>query len=850
MYCAEDFSKKPKHYVLDMFPYPSGEGLHVGHVEGYTATDVVSRYLRMRGKNVLHPMGWDAFGLPAENFAISNKMHPSVAVARNIGRFKQQLKQLGFSYDWTREINTTDPEYYRWTQWIFLQLFKKGLAYQKEAPINFCPQDGTGLSDEEVEDGCCVRCGTQVERKHMRQWMLKITDYADRLLEDLDLVEWPENIKEMQRNWIGKSQGTEAIFRVRGLGDRGQAFDLPVFTTRADTLFGATYVVLAPEHPLLTDPRLVISNQAEVGLYIEQAQQKTDLERQEHQKSGIRVEGITAINPVNDEEIPVLVADYVLGYYGTGAIMAVPAHDARDFAFAQEHDLPIREVVTPDGKARKNLDEAFIEDGILVNSGEFSNLSSQDARKKIITHLAQKGLAKKIVHYKLRDWIFSRQRYWGEPIPLVFCEQCKTRAEIQSSKSKVQNNGFSDGIPNSKFQIPNSEFTKGELINPGWVAVPEEQLPVKLPDVESYAPPGTGESPLALIAVWVETTCPKCGGVARRETHTMPQWAGSCWYYLAYLIGGQGSGYRGQKYEWDEKKIKYWMEPEGVDMYVGGAEHAVLHLLYARFWHKFLYDIGAVSTKEPFYKLKNQGLILGPDGQKMSKSRGNVINPDDVIEQYGADTLRIYELFMGPLEDAKPWDTKGIIGVWRFLNKVWSLVNKEDAGHQETKNPNAQVPMTNKPLNTLTHKTIKKVTGDIERFRFNTAISALMEYVNFLGNQSLVTSHQLRVLVLLLAPFAPHLAEELWQEALKREGSAHEQAWPKYDESALEGGEVTIAVQVNGKTRGQVRVRKGATEQEAKNAAEINPAVARHLQGRTIKRIFFVPDRLMNIVVS
>ena len=844
MYRAVDFDRKPKAYVLDMFPYPSGEGLHVGHVEGYTATDVVSRYLRMRGKNVLHPMGWDAFGLPAENYAIQNKIHPRESVARNVERFKTQLRRLGFSYDWTREINTTDPAYYRWTQWIFLQLFNKGLAYQKEAPINFCPQDGTGLADEEVENGCCVRCGTQVERRMMRQWMLKITAYADRLLEDLDLLEWPENIKEMQRNWIGKSIGSEIMFRLtsrrttqNGDAEPRRTFDLPVFTTRADTLFGATYVVLAPEHSLLSNQELAINNRAEIDLYIEQAKQKTDVERQEHTKSGLRLEGIAARNPVNGEEVSVLVADYVLGHYGTGAIMAVPAHDERDFAFAAEHDLPIIEVVTPSAKASEKLGEAFIEDGILVNSGEFSNLSSAEARKKITAWLAKKNLAKEAVHYKLRDWIFSRQRYWGEPIPLVFCEECKTRAEIR-----------------------NPEFSEGELINPGWVAVPEEQLPVKLPDVESYAPPGTGESPLANVTDWVSTTCPKCKGPARRETHTMPQWAGSCWYYLAFAMRGMPNAQAPiSKYEWNKEKIKYWMEPDGVDLYMGGAEHAVLHLLYARFWHKFLYDIDAISTTEPFHKLKNQGLILGPDGQKMSKSRGNVINPDDVIEQYGADTLRMYELFLGPLEDAKPWDTKGIIGVFRFLNKVYTLVSQnnaeQDAEQRRTILRGSALGSRKAGVqrsfasDSLMHKTIKKVTEDIERFRFNTAVSALMEYVNALSGLQ-PTNYQLQTLVLLLAPFAPHVAEELWQEALGKKESVHEQSWPQYDESALEEEEVMIAVQVNGKTRGQVTVRRGATEQEAKTAAEKEPAVVRHLQGKAVQRVIFVPDKLINLVVG
>jgi leucyl-tRNA synthetase len=847
MYRAPDFPKKKKRYVLDMFPYPSGEGLHVGHVEGYTATDVISRYFRMRGEDVLHPMGWDAFGLPAENYAIQTKTHPTFVVERNIARFREQLKRMGFSYDWSREINTTDPAYYRWTQWIFLKLFERGLAYEAEAPINFCPKDKTGLANEEVVDGKCDRCGTVVERRMLRQWMLKITAYAERLLSGLDELSWPERIKEMQRNWIGRSEGAEVLFEIVPHGEsnaeRGKPYDLWVFTTRPDTLFGATYVVLAPEHPFiegaLQNPQSPILNLNDVRSYVEKAKQKSELERQggESEKSGVRLEGVVAINPVNDAKLPVFVADYVLGHYGTGAIMAVPAHDERDFAFAKRYGLPVTIVICPHEpeKTCPILTEAYLGEGHLVGSGQFDGMPSEEARDAIVAWLAKQGKAKKVTHYKLRDWIFSRQRFWGEPIPLVFCERCRERAEA------IRASGVESG---------NSGFSKGELLNPGWIAVPEDELPVTLPDVEHYEPTGTGESPLATITDWVQTTCPKCGGPAKRETNTMPQWAGSCWYYLRFI-----DPHNDERFVNAERE-RAWMP---VDLYVGGAEHAVLHLLYARFWHMVLYDEGLVSTQEPFARLVNQGIILGPDNQKMSKSRGNIINPDEVIEAYGADTLRLYELFMGPLESEKPWDTRGIIGIWRFLNKVYAFAVKTHA--QEDTEQRRRVPPrsplsgggvqrgSTNDIERMRHRVIKKVTEDIEAMKFNTALSALMEYLNELSKHNAPRESDIETLLLLLAPFAPHLAEELWHTSLNRTRSIHEERWPSYDPTMVVEENVTIAIQVNGKLRGEIAIRRGATEDEVRSLAENNSNIARYLSEGTILKVIFVPDRLMNFVV-
>lgn len=765
---------RPAVYVLDMFPYPSGAGLHVGHPEGYTATDIYCRYLRMTGHNVLHPMGWDAFGLPAEQYALETGIHPRVSTERNIARFRQQIKSLGFSYDWEREIDTTDPRYYKWTQWIFLQLFKRGLAYMADVPVNWCPALGTVLANEEVVNGVSERGGHPVIRRPMRQWMLRITAYAERLLNDLDLLDWPEPLKLMQRNWIGRSEGAEVYFDADG--ER-----IAVFTTRPDTLFGATYMVLAPEHPLvekLTTP----SQRAAVAAYREQAARKSDLERTDlaKEKTGVFT-GAYAVNPVNQQRIPVWVADYVLASYGTGAIMCVPGHDQRDWEFARAYNLPIVEVITG-GDITTAAHEG---DGTLVNSGFLNGLDVARAKDAMIAWLEEHGLGRRKVNYKLRDWLFSRQRYWGEPIPIVHCAAC------------------------------------------GAVPVPEDQLPVTLPELERYQPTGTGESPLALATDWVNTTCPTCGGPARRETNTMPQWAGSSWYYLRYIDPHNDTMLV------DPEKERYWMP---VDVYVGGAEHAVLHLLYARFWHKVLYDIGVVSTPEPFMKLINQGMILGEDGEKMSKSRGNVINPDDVVRDYGADTLRMYEMFMGPLEQVKPWNMRGVEGVYRFLQKVWRLALRPHAP--------AQDPV----LERLRHKTLKKVTDDIVGFRFNTAISAMMIFVNEALERG-ATRADVETLLLMLAPFAPHLAEELWH----RYGHTTlicQERWPAYDPALIEDEEVEIVVQVNGKLRGRVRLPKGTAEPEAVAAARAQHDIAKWLATGVVRKTIFVPDKLINFVIS
>jgi len=800
---VEDFSKKPKFYCLDMFPYPSAEGLHVGHPRGYIATDIFSHLIRRNGFNVLHPMGWDAFGLPAENYAIKTGIHPEISTRKNIRNFKRQIKSLGLSYDWSREVNTTDPEYYKFTQWIFLKLFEKGLAYEATLPINFCPSCKTGLANEEVIEGKCERCGTEVTRKDLRQWVLKITAYAERLLKDLDLLDWPEEIKEMQRNWIGRSEDWEIKFEIKNL-----KLEIPVFTTRADTLFGCTYLVLAPENPIIEKLKDQIRNYKFVKDYIKNSKKKTERERIAKEKTGIEIKGVKAINPVNDRQISIWVADYVLPHYGTGAIMAVPCHDQRDFDFARKYNLPMVEVIKPEIE-RKELPReaplvtaggrflrAYEGEGTLINSQRFDGMKSEEAKEKIGEWLAKKNLAKKAVYYKLRDWIFSRQRYWGEPIPIIDCQKC------------------------------------------GKVPLSEKDLPLKLPRVEKYQPTGTGESPLAAIKEWVNTKCPKCGGRAKRETNTMPQWAGSCWYYLRYLDS------KNKKEIFDKEKAKYWLP---VDLYVGGAEHAVLHLLYARFWHKFLYDLGLVSTKEPFLKLRNVGLILAPDGQKMSKSRGNVIPPDPIIEKHGADSFRLYEMFMGPFSEAIAWDIKGITGTKRFLEKVWKLFEKAKSVISTEED---------KEIEKLIHKTIKKVTEDIENFRFNTAISALMILVNELQNRNYGIWH-LKTLISLLAPFAPHFCEELWQthfvkiRNLKFEirNSIHNQPWPKYDPKLVKEEMIILVIQVNGKVRDKIEVEASISEEKAKEIALSREKIQKWISGKEVKKVIFVPGKLINIVL-
>ena len=818
-------ASRPKYYVLDMFPYPSGQGLHVGHPEGYTASDIVARYKRMKGFNVLHPFGWDAFGLPAEQHAIKTGTDPAETTSRNIANMRRQTKSLGFSYDWDREIATTDPEYYKWTQWIFLKLFnsyfderqqKAGpieqlpipqglseqerrrfvdghrLAYQADVAVNWCPALGTVLANEEVVGGVSERGGHPVIRRPMRQWMLRITKYADRLLEDLAEVDWTESIKKLQVDWIGKSVGAEVCFKI----DRYDQ-DIWVFTTRPDTLFGATYMVIAPEHSLVDVITTPAQKEAVWG-YCEAAARKSDLDRTDlaKEKTGVFT-GAFAINPVNNEKMPVWTSDYVLISYGTGAIMAVPAHDDRDFEFAKKFDLPIIPVVEPpdpqDAERVRRSELCFTGNGRAINSGPFSGLPTPEFKEKITAWLAERGQGKKAVNYKLRDWLFSRQRYWGEPFPILHTED-------------------------------------GRIIG-----LSEDELPLQLPEVEDYRPPGTGESPLAKAADWVNVTLPD-GTKAQRETNTMPQWAGSCWYYLRYL--DPKNSQRG----WDPAKEKYWMS---VDLYIGGAEHAVLHLLYSRFWHKFLYDLGYVSTKEPFRKLVNQGMILGEDGQKMSKSRGNVVNPDQVIAECGADSMRLYEMFLGPLEAMKPWSMQGVQGVSRFLQKTWRMVVDEETGGVASAVKDAG---PDEETVRLFHQTIRKVGGDVETFGFNTAISAMMIFVNHLARQEVRPRSVVEPFVLLLAPFAPHIAEELWQRLGHNESLAC-QPWPRYDEELAKERQVELAVQVNGKVRDRIVVPAEWDEEQTKGLALAGEKVIAALAGKTPKKVIVVKGRLVSIVV-
>jgi len=778
---------KDKYYILDMFPYPSGAGLHVGHPLGYTATDIVARYKRMRGFNVLHPMGWDAFGLPAEQHAIQTGTHPANTTAKNVENFRRQIKRLGFSYDWDREINTTDPRYYKWTQWIFLQLYKKGLAYEAEVPVNWCPALGTVLANEEVIDGKSERGGHPVYRVPMRQWMLKITAYAESLLSGLDDLDWPEHIKELQRNWIGRSEGAEVRFELPDIGE-----SVTVFTTRPDTLFGATYMVLAPEHPLV-EKLTTDKNKETVKKYVEQAIRKSDLDRSEltKEKTGVFL-GSYAVNPVNNERIPIWISDYVLMTYGTGAIMAVPAHDQRDWEFARKFNLPIREVVQG-GDIDK---EAYtdIDDGVIVNSSTPDNsfsingLKARDAIKKITAWLEETGKGEKVVRYKLRDWLFSRQRYWGEPIPIIH-------------------------------------------VNGKTIPLDEKDLPLLLPEVEDFQPSGDGKSPLAKVREWVEVTIPETGEKGYRETNTMPQWAGSCWYYLRFTDP------RNEEKAWDSAKERYWMP---VDLYIGGQEHAVLHLLYARFWHHVLYDLGYVSTKEPFKKLFNQGMILGEDGSKMSKSRGNVINPDDVIEIYGADSMRLYEMFMGPLEKAKPWRTKGLQGCFRFVNKVWDIYSKA-----ADKISDSEPDETTKRL---LHQTIKKVTEDIEGLRFNTAISQMMIFANHLQKLTKLNRHVLHTFLKLMNPFIPHLSEELNEHLGYNEILAY-QEWPGYDPELAKEKQITIAIQVNGKHRANIQVNDQESKEVILEKAKSEQKIIKYLKGKEIIKEIYVEKRLVNFVI-
>lgn len=774
---------QPKFYALDMFPYPSGAGLHVGHPEGYTATDILSRLKRMQGYNVLHPMGWDAFGLPAEQYALDTGNDPAEFTEQNINNFRRQIKSLGFSYDWDREINTTDPQYYKWTQWIFLQLYKKGLAYIDEVAVNWCPALGTVLANEEVIDGKSERGDHPVERRPMKQWMLKITEYADRLLDDLEELDWPESIKDMQRNWIGRSEGAEVTFTIDGHKET-----FTVFTTRPDTLFGATYAVLAPEHPFVA--QITTDEQKDaVAAYLDKIKSKSDLERTDlaKEKTGVFT-GAYAINPANGEKMPIWIADYVLMSYGTGAIMAVPAHDERDYEFAQMFNLPIREVVAG-GEVDK---EAYTGDGEHVNSDFLNGLNKEEAIQKMIEWLEEKGIGTKKVTYRLRDWLFSRQRYWGEPIPIIHWE---------------------DGTMST---------------------VPEEELPLVLPVTTEIKPSGTGESPLANIDEWVNVVDPETGKKGRRETNTMPQWAGSCWYYLRFIDPHNTEALA------DKDKLKEWLP---VDIYIGGAEHAVLHLLYARFWHKVLYDIGLVHTKEPFQKLFNQGMILGENNEKMSKSKGNVVNPDEIVESHGADTLRLYEMFMGPLDASIAWSTTGLDGARRFLDRIWRLFIQENGELSD------KITASGNNLEKVYHQTVKKVTEDYEHLRFNTAISQMMVFINEGYKADAIPKQYVEGFVKLLSPVAPHLAEEMW-EKLGHQGTVSYEPWPTYDESKLVDDEVEIVVQVNGKMKTKLMVSKEATKEEMEQLAMNEEKVQEQIAGKTIRKVIAVPGKLVNIVAN
>lgn len=778
---AENGSSKEPFYALIEFPYPSGQGLHVGHPRSYTALDILARKRRMQGYNVLYPIGWDAFGLPTENYAIKNKVHPKIVTKKNIENFTRQLKMLGFSFDWSREVNTTDPEYYKWTQWIFLQMFKKGLAYKQEMPINWCTGCKVGLSNEEVVNGVCERCGSEVVQKRKSQWMLKITEYAQRLIDDLDDVDYIERVKTQQKNWIGRSEGAEVKFALTS-GD-----DVVVYTTRCDTLFGATYVVLSPEHELVGKLMDRLGNADDVKKYITDAAKKSEFERTElvKDKTGVRLEGVNAINPVTNEEIPVFISDYVLVTYGTGAIMAVPAHDERDWDFAKKFNLPIIEVV---GGGKDVQEEAYtdVSSGIMVNSGFLNGLSVKEAIPTMINYLEEKGLGTRKVNFKLRDWVFSRQRYWGEPIPLVYCEKC------------------------------------------GWVPIPEEQLPLELPEIDTFEPGENGESPLAKATEWIKTTCPHCGADAERETDTMPQWAGSSWYFLRYTDAHNNDAFA------SKEALDYWTP---VNWYNGGMEHTTLHLLYSRFWHKFLFDIGAVPTKEPYQKRTSHGMILGENGEKMSKSRGNVVNPDEVVSEYGADAVRTFEMFIGAFDQSTPWSEKGLKGCYKFLERVWNIQDMltDEEGYSAELEKNV-------------HKAIKKVGEDYERMKFNTAIATMMSLVNDFYKAGKVTKGEYGALIMLLNPVAPHITEELWEKwGDGKVLATHE--WPTFDEAKTVDDEVEIVVQVNGKIRDKIMISATLTSEEMQKMVSEDENIAKHIQGKQVVKVIAIPGKLINIVV-
>jgi len=796
IYKAIDLDKKPKLFLLVEFPYPSGAGLHVGHCRSYTAMDIIARKRRMQGYNVLFPMGWDAFGLPSENYAIKTGIHPSITTKESIETFKKQEKSLGLSIDWSREVNTTDPAYYKWTQWIFLKLFKNGLAYKAKIPVNWCLSCKIGLANEEVVDGKCERCGGEVEKREKEQWLIRITKYAQRLIQDLDLVNFPERVKALQKDWIGKSEGYEIDFKLKTQSDakwsdRSELHQVKVFTTRVDTIFGCTYLVVAPEHEMIGNQKLEIKNYEEVRSYIEEAKKKSERDRQADvkDKTGVKLEGVVAINPANGKEIPIFVADYVLAGYGTGAIMAVPAHDSRDFEFAKKYKMPVIEVI----KGEDKNSDIYEGEGILINSDNFNELKSEQAREKIGQWLVDEKVAEKKINFKLRDWVFSRQRYWGEPIPLIYCEKC------------------------------------------GWVAVEEKDLPLELPDIKDYKPTDSGESPLSKAESWVNTKCPNCKGPSKRETDVMPNWAGSNWYFMRYCDPQNSEEFA------SKESLEYLMP---VDWYNGGMEHTTLHLLYSRFVYKFLWDIGEVPKEigpEPYKKRTSHGMILAEGGVKMSKSKGNVINPDDVVKEYGADTLRLYEMFMGPFDQAIAWDTKSLGGSKKFLDKVWRLKLK-------IKNEKGKTTIKNEKIDKLLHKTIKKVSEDIEAMKFNTAISALMILLNEMEKEQEISKEFFEKFLLIISPFVPHIAEELWSNIGNKE-SIFLQGWPKYNDDLLKDEKVKLVVQVNGKARGVVEVDAEASEQEVLELVKTDLKLSKWLEKKNIKKVVFVKDKLINFVI-
>ena len=796
IYKAIDLDKKPKLFLLVEFPYPSGAGLHVGHCRSYTAMDIIARKRRMQGYNVLFPMGWDAFGLPSENYAIKTGIHPSITTKESIETFKKQEKSLGLSIDWSREVNTTDPAYYKWTQWIFLKLFKNGLAYKAKISVNWCLSCKIGLANEEVVDGKCERCGGEVEKREKEQWLIRITKYAQRLIQDLDLVNFPERVKALQKDWIGKSEGYEIDFKLKTQSDakwsdRSELHQVKVFTTRVDTIFGCTYLVVAPEHEMIGNQKLEIKNYEEVRSYIEEAKKKSERDRQADvkDKTGVKLEGVVAINPANGKEIPIFVADYVLAGYGTGAIMAVPAHDSRDFEFAKKYKMPVIEVI----KGEDKNSDIYEGEGILINSDNFNELKSEQAREKIGQWLVDEKVAEKKINFKLRDWVFSRQRYWGEPIPLIYCEKC------------------------------------------GWVAVEEKDLPLELPDIKDYKPTDSGESPLSKAESWVNTKCPNCKGPSKRETDVMPNWAGSNWYFMRYCDPQNSEEFA------SKESLEYLMP---VDWYNGGMEHTTLHLLYSRFVYKFLWDIGEVPKEigpEPYKKRTSHGMILAEGGVKMSKSKGNVINPDDVVKEYGADTLRLYEMFMGPFDQAIAWDTKSLGGSKKFLDKVWRLKLK-------IKNEKGKTTIKNEKIDKLLHKTIKKVSEDIEAMKFNTAISALMILLNEMEKEQEISKEFFEKFLLIISPFVPHIAEELWSNIGNKE-SIFLQGWPKYNDDLLKDEKVKLVVQVNGKARGVVEVDAEASEQEVLELVKTDLKLSKWLEKKNIKKVVFVKDKLINFVI-